>query len=185
MATDDRAVAIVGLLAAPDRLRVVAAIVLGASTVDEIKSATGLGVRAVGRALARLADAGLVIRDDERRHWVVEESFRRAAIEAAPDHKAEIFDATDDKAKVLRAFVRDGRLASIPAPLAKRRIVLDYLAQDFEPGQRYTERQVNAMLARWHDDVASLRRHLVDEEFLERDVGGAEYWRAGGSYAVE
>ncbi len=183
MATD--AVALIGLLAAPGRLRVVAAIVLGASTVDEIRSATGLGVREVGRALARLVDAGLVIRDEDGRHWLVEESFRQAAIEAAPDDKTDVFDAPEDASRVLRAFIRDARLVSIPATLTKRRIVLDYLVQDFEPGRRYTERQANALLARWHDDVASLRRYLVDEGFLEREGGGGDYWRAGGSYEVE
>ena len=184
-AAGDLAVTLVGLLAAPDRLRVVAAIVLGASTIDEMRVATGLEVRTIGRSLARLVDAGLVIRDDEGRHWVVEESFRQAAIDAAPDDKVEIFDATEDEAKVLRSFIRNGRLVSIPTTLGKRKIVLDYLAQEFEPGRRYTERQVNAMLARWHDDVASLRRFLVDEDFLERQGGGGDYWRAGGTYEVE
>jgi hypothetical protein len=57
--------------------------------------------------------------------------------------------------------------------------VLDVLAQEFEPGRRYPERTVNAILRRWHDDTASLRRFLVDEEFLARD--GGQYWRVGGT----
>jgi hypothetical protein len=176
---------IVGLLAEPTRLRVAAAVVLGASTVAEIRAATGFDRREVGRALARLIDGGLLLRDDEGRHWVVEQSFRLAAIEAAPDDKVVVFDAPDDDSKVLRSFIRDGRLASIPAALGKRRVVLDYLVQDFEPGRRYPERQVNTMLARWHEDTASLRRYMVDEGFLERDSGAGEYWRAGGSFEVE
>jgi hypothetical protein len=175
---------LVRLLAAPERLRVVAAIVLGASTVDEIRRATGLSTREIGRSLARLLDSGVVIRDEEGRHWLVEDLFRQAAIDAAPDQKAEAFEASEDASRVLRVFIRDGRLVSIPASLSKRRIVLDYLAQEFEPGRSYSERQVNAMLRRWHEDVASLRRYLVDEEFLEREEGGRAYWRAGGSFEV-
>ena len=133
MATEASGV-IIGSLAAPERRRVVAAIILGATTVEEVKSATGLGSRQVGRALARLVDAGLVIRDDDGRHWLVEEHFRQAAVALAPDDKAEVFDAPENSARVLRSFIRDGRLVSIPTANAKRRIVLDYLVQEFEPG---------------------------------------------------
>ena len=81
-------------------------------------------------------------------------------------------------AKVLRAFLVDGRLRSIPRPGRKRRIVMEYLAAAFEPGVRYPESQVNAVLRAWHDDVAALRRYLVDEGLLSRESG--QYWRSGG-----
>jgi hypothetical protein len=81
---------------------------------------------------------------------------------------------------VLRAFVRDGRLTSIPAARSKRIVVLDLLAQEFDPGRRYSEAVVNLILGRFNADVAALRRYLVDEGFLEREHG--EYWRAGGTY---
>ena len=80
---------------------------------------------------------------------------------------------------VLRRFVRDGRLVSIPAQRSKRLIVLDRLAQEFEVGRRYPERMVNELLGRWHRDTAALRRYLVDDGFLDRDAG--EYWRSGGT----
>ena len=52
-----------------------------------------------------------------------------------------------------------------------------FLAGRFEPGRRYAEREVNELLADDAPDVATLRRLLVDEGFLERDHGW--YWRAG------
>jgi hypothetical protein len=81
---------------------------------------------------------------------------------------------------VLRSFLRDGRLTAIPTQHSKRLVVLDRLAQDFDPGHRYTEREVNTILRRWHVDVAALRRYLVDDRFLDREHG--EYWRAGGTF---
>jgi hypothetical protein len=87
-----------------------------------------------------------------------------------------------DSENVLRRFVRDGRLVSIPAQRSKRLVVLDRLAQEFEVGRRYPERTVNELLGRWHRDTAALRRYLVDEGFLDREAG--EYWRAGGSVDV-
>ena len=53
------------------------------------------------------------------------------------------------------------------------------LAQEFEPGRRYSEPMVNLMLGKWHEDTAALRRYLVDEGFLDREAG--EYWRSGGT----
>jgi hypothetical protein len=79
----------------------------------------------------------------------------------------------------LRAFVRDGRVTAIPTKQAKRRLLLDALAQAFEPGVRYPERVVSDFLATVHDDYAALRRYLVDGEFLSRDHG--EYWRSAGT----
>ena len=88
-------------------------------------------------------------------------------------------DAADpESAKVLRAFVHDGRLTSIPTARSKRLVVLDVLAQEFELGQRYSEQMVNLMLGKWHADTAALRRYLVDEGFLDRESG--VYWRVEG-----
>jgi hypothetical protein len=80
---------------------------------------------------------------------------------------------------LLRVFVGDGRLAAIPARHARRRQLLDVIAQAFEPGVRYPENRVSAFLGALHPDFAALRRYLVDEEFLSRS--GGEYWRSGGT----
>ena len=92
-------------------------------------------------------------------------------------------DANSDAARrrVLETFLRDGRIVQIPRQHAKRRILLDLLAQEFEPGIRYSEAEVNKALARYHPDTAAWRRYLVDEEFMERDPTGTLYWRAGGT----
>lgn len=181
MASD--AAGIVGHLAHPDRRRVLAALILGANTADDVKRATGLGTRAVMTSLTRLVDSDLVLHDNEGNYWLVEDAFRLAVIDAQSVAPPEDLDGVPaDSARVLRAFVRDGRLKSIPAQHSKRLVVLDMLAQEFEPGERYSERKVNAMLRKWHDDTAALRRYLVDDGFLDREAG--EYWRAGGSVDI-
>ena len=76
------------------------------------------------------------------------------------------------------AFLPDGRLVSIPAAQGKRRVVLEHISAAFEPGVKYPERQVDAILRSWHPDHAALRRYLVDEGLLARDAGF--YWRIGG-----
>ncbi len=82
-------------------------------------------------------------------------------------------------ADVVGRFVQDGRLVVVPTRRHKRLLVLDHLAQSFEPGTYYPEPEVDAVLRTFHDDVAMLRRHLVDEGFLER--AGGVYRRCGGS----
>jgi hypothetical protein len=82
----------------------------------------------------------------------------------------------------LRPFVRDGRIVALPARQAKRVLLLDAVAQGFEPGVRYSEAAVSGFLATVHDDFAALRRYLVDEGFLSRDHG--EYWRSAGTVDV-
>lgn len=84
-----------------------------------------------------------------------------------------------DTEKVLRVFVKDGRLTAIPVKHSKRMVVLDWLSQSFEPGRRYSEQMVNLILGQRHPDTAALRRYLVDAGFLDRQSG--EYWRSGGT----
>ena len=72
--------------------------------------------------------------------------------------------------KVIADFTRpDGSLKEIPAQRKKLEAVLRYVVRDFEPGKRYTEKQVNEILSRFHADTASLRRELVASKLMERE----------------
>ena len=175
------AATIVGLLADDDRRRVFAALVLGGSTLDEVRESTGLTSRQAATALARMVAGDLVVRSDRGEHVLLGAAFRLAAAAAAPERRAPdpTDDVPEDDARILRRYFRGGRLTQIPSQRARRWVVLDRLAQEFDVGSRYSERQVNAILRRFHEDVASLRRFLVDEGFLDR--AGGEYWRSGGS----
>jgi hypothetical protein len=80
----------------------------------------------------------------------------------------------------LRPFTSHGRIGALPARQARRHLLLDKIAQAFEPGVRYSESQVSLFLGALHADYAALRRYLVDEEFLSRSSEG-QYWRSGGT----
>lgn len=177
---------VVGLLAEADRLRVVAALVLGATTADSAAEAAGLDHRRTVRALERLIAGGLVEGTPGEGLRVRAERFKDIARDVAakrPTVAPEDLGATPEQAEVLRNFLTDGRLTSIPVQRAKRRVVLDFISGQFEPGRAYPERDVNFMLGKLHRDYAALRRYLVDEEFLERRDGF--YWRAGGTFDVD
>jgi hypothetical protein len=89
-------------------------------------------------------------------------------------------DLNRDLPSQLRPFVRDGRISAFPAKRAIRLLLLDEVAQAFEPGRRYPERAVNEILKALHDDHAALRRYLIDEDLLSRTPDGT-YWRSGGT----
>jgi hypothetical protein len=80
----------------------------------------------------------------------------------------------------LRPFIRDGRITAMPAKRIRRRLLLDQVAQAFEPGRTYAEPAVDEILKTVFDDHCTLRRYLVDESFLSRTAAGV-YWRVGGT----
>jgi hypothetical protein len=177
---------LLALLAEPDRLRALAAVVLGAGTVPEVARRAGLEPRAAARALSRLVAGGLLADEAGRGYRVRADVLRAAAIRPAAGDRA---PAGSPREEVLRRFVRDGRLVAMPAAHGKRQVVLDHLAGLFEPGRRYPEPEVNQLLAGYHPDYAMLRRYLVDDGFLDRAdepaPSGARsvkvYWRSGGT----
>ncbi|MBN1936775.1 MAG: metalloregulator ArsR/SmtB family transcription factor [Anaerolineae bacterium] len=73
--------------------------------------------------------------------------------------------------KVLKTFFRQGRLTQIPAQLKKQLIVLEKMAQEFEPNRAYDEHEVNQILLEFNEDVAALRRGLVSYNLLTREQG--------------
>jgi hypothetical protein len=74
--------------------------------------------------------------------------------------------------KVERAFLRDGRLVSIPAKPGKRDLLLPLILDRCFPEDRdYEEKEVNMRLALLHADVAALRRYLVDGRWMTREAG--------------
>jgi hypothetical protein len=165
-------------------MRVAAALVLGYSRIDDIVRASGVPARSVHAAISRLVAGGLVVEDGSSGYRFAIEQLKvtaRSAAESRPAH--EDIDAPADAARVLRSFFREERLAGIPAVHSKRLVVLDYLSQAFEPGRRYREKEVNEILGRVHEDVAALRRYMVDDGFMNRS--GGVYWRAGGTFDVD
>ena len=170
---------IVGLLADPSRRRIVAALTLAdeSCTAAQVAELAGISLREAVDGLDRLGD--LVLKDGQM--WSLDaDAFQVAArAEAAAPAPSEFGDEPDDIARVLDIAFADGKLVNFPTKRSKRLIVLDHLVQRFEIGQHYPEADVNESLRQVHDDVAMLRRWMVDEQMLDRS--GGMYWRCGGS----
>ena len=164
---------VLGDLADTNRLRVLAAVVLGESRIAGIAERASLTEDEVARALGHLLSAGIVVQDETGLRVDTHVFADAARTVSAPRVRPDLSDATPEQAAVLRNFVAgDGRVASLPARAAKRRLVLEYVAATrFEPKREYGEHEVNAVLEDVHDDYVTLRRYLVDAGLLERSAG--------------
>jgi len=110
------------------------------------------------------------------REWRVERGQLLAWLESHSNQRGK----SSPDAKVLDVFFdAAGRLTSLPAQRKKRLVVVARLAEEFERGRVYSEPQVNAVIRRFHDDVASIRRLLLEEKHLVRTRDGKTYKRTG------
>ncbi len=172
-------------LADPGRLAVAGLIAAAPRTVADLAGALAERPDRVRRHLSRLTASGIVRVDEDRRTYRLDASgLRAAAREVGPPREPGVaLGAVDeDEETVLRQYFRGGRLREIPARRAKRLVVLERLALEFEVGIRYPEAEVRRVLERFHPDHAALRRYLVDEGYLGRER--SVYWRTGGRVEV-
>lgn len=162
----------------PVRLAILGRAAVGPVDGDELAAALGEDRRKVRREIGRLVETGLLTREltlDRASLRAVAQAFPQAA----PADPALLSGPwNEEEARQLAQFFSGSRLVDLPANRGKRRLVLERLAQEFEPGLRYDERTVNSMLQVFHSDHTTLRRYLVDEGFLTRAEG--VYWRTGG-----
>jgi len=190
---------LVAVLADTAKLRVFSALALDRSatglTLAQAAEAAGVGQAEAHKALANLTALGLARRvyapepesdPGSERYAASPDVFRASLSELnrkRDEAAAKAFSTTDPaRLSVLLNSFRDGKLVYLPEKFGKRQIVLEEVAQSFEPGTRYAEAEVNLVLRGLYPDFAALRRYLVDSAFLSREDGF--YWRSGGTVSV-
>ncbi len=164
----ERLAQLFGAMAEPARLRILGVLAGGEATGTELSDKLGLTPATISHHMARLVAAGIVAvrAEAQRRFYRLDHAALRSPLMGERRGPA----ASDDE-KTLRDFFAGERLKQIPASRKKRVVVLRRLVIRFIPGQTYTEREVNDLLRPAHDDVATLRRELVDYGFMNRPDG--------------
>jgi biotin operon repressor len=170
-------------LADANRLKMVALLSRQGYSVEELAALLDLKPPTVSHHLSRLAQAGLVTARAEGYYSIYQ--LDKGALEAAARSlfsseqmtaAAGDVDLDTYARKVLASFsLPDGRLKEIPAQRRKLEVILRHVVKVFDPDLRYTEKQVNQALSRFHEDTATLRRELVGYGLLQRTNAG-EYW---------
>ena len=85
------------------------------------------------------------------------------------------FTITPVTEQIDQFFRPDGTLISIPAKSIKRIAVLHHIASDLSPDTKYPEKDLNLIIAKYHDDTAAIRRYMIEFGILERDIASV-YW---------
>ncbi len=174
------------LLLDVDRLAIAGALAVRPQSTDELVETTSLDRKVVLAVIGDLRSVGLVTADEHGVYSLDDRAIRLAARQAAeieiPMDPIMGYGMSDDERQVLERFFSGRILNEIPTQRAKRLIVLQRLALEFDVGRRYTEFEVNEVLGAFHADWSALRRGLVDEDLLDREpaAGGNLYWRSGG-----
>ena len=171
-------------MADSNRLKIIGLLARQGYSVEELAALLNLKASTISHHLSKLAEVGLVTARAEGYYSVYQ--LDRQALEdtarslfsteqiaaVAKDVDLEAYDS-----KVLANFsLPDGSLIEIPAQRKKLEVVLRYVVKAFQPDVKYTEKQVNEILFRFHEDTATLRRELVGYGLMKRAVGGEDYW---------
>ena len=185
-ARTDELVAFFKALSDPNRLKIVALLVAGERSVEQLAAKLGLTSPTVSHHLARLSAIGLVSARAEGYYSIyrLEEGALAAMAlrllndttlpAVAADVEMDAFDR-----KVLATYLdAEGRIHAFPAQRKKELAILRHVVKAFEPGRRYSEKETNTLLRRFSADTARLRRYLVDFGFMHRQGGGGDYWTA-------
>jgi len=167
-------------LANEKRIQIIALIHDRGLSVEEIASAVELTPATVSHHLSLLKEAGLVQATSEQYYTIYRFTSQPlfdalAALSTAPPAADLSVDLAKYDRKVLGDFLVDGKLKAIPAQRKKRDVILRFLAEQFADDRTYTEREVNIIIADFHDDFATLRRELIMSRLMHRDQG--IYWR--------
>ena len=163
------------------RLRLIGHLANGERSVGELAQLLDLKEPTVSHHLAELKELGLVTVRAEGNMRIYQlnakalESISKD-IFARPNLAALVPKSEmNEEERVLRVWVKDGRIVDIPAQEKKKQIVIRWLAGQIDPARRWTEREFSEWLSQFNEDYAVLRRYLVDSGYMARENG--IYWR--------
>lgn len=180
--TENEAIRLFKCLADKSRLQILKSLAIEDMYVERLAERLGITAATVSFHLKKLADAGAVC--SYKSQYYTMYSLRKEIFETSildilneDSDEAELREQRDAeyRQRVIDSFFEYGKLKSIPAQRKKERIILEVIADAFEPGRIYTEREVNIIIAGFHDDFCTIRRDMIAEKLLERN--NSEYWR--------
>jgi len=169
-------------LADANRLKIIGLLARQPYSVEQLAALLDLKPPTVSHHLAKLSEAGLVGAKAEgyySMYHLDEAALKKTRLlfsqfdlsEAVADVDMDAYDR-----KVVKDYsLANGRLKTIPAQRKKLDAILRYVVRAFEPERRYREKEVNAILGRYHHDTATLRRELIGCGLMKRE--GGDYWR--------
>ncbi|HEX5199016.1 DUF2087 domain-containing protein [Paractinoplanes rhizophilus] len=171
-----RAAEILAQLSAPQRLAAFAELVKRGkegATLAELAYALDVPVQQAGEACARLTGAGLATGTGNGVYRADLDAVRQAV--RAVDRMQPITPLLAEYPN-LKGFFAHGRLTALPPTLSDRyQQIGELFARFLALDGLHTEDEINRRLTAVTDDVAGVRRMLVETGWLERDRAGTTY----------
>ncbi len=169
-------------LADKSRLQILKSLAVEDMYVERLAERLGLTPSTISFHLKKLSDAGAVTAYKNQYYMMYslnKEIFQTSILEILQQESDEAQKQAkrdaDYRQRVIDAFFEYGKLKSIPTQRKKERIILEVIAKAFDFDRIYSEREVNLIIADFHDDFCTIRRDMVGERLLGRN--GMEYWR--------
>lgn len=146
--------------------------------VELLSERLGLSTSTISFHLKKLMDANIVSSKKEQYYTMYrlnEDIFKVNLEDLIKDSKneEEILNQREEKYRkgVIESFFKYNKLKNIPVQKKKKQIVLEKIVEIFEWNRTYTEKEVNLLIADFHDDFCTIRRDLIGFNLMERKDG--------------
>ena len=176
--TEEQALKLFKGLADRSRLQILKSLLEEDMYVERLAQRLELTPATVSFHLKKLMDAGAVSSRLEQYYTMYsinKEVFQCRILDILGEKSSDAQRQQEREARyrqrVLDSFFEYGRLKSIPAQRKKERICLEEIAKELELGRPYSERELNQVLLRFHQDYCTLRRDMISEGILRREEG--------------
>ena len=174
----DERVRLFKVLGDKSRIKIINSLIKEPMYVELISERLGLNPSTVSFHLKKLEHIGLV-RSEKEQYYVMyyldkqklDFNLLKEITETATPTKTEEQREELYRRKIIDNFFVDGKLQSIPVQRKKRNVILEKIAEDFEVGKPYTEKEVNIKIMQYHDDFCTIRREFIMTRLFQRDQG--------------
>ena len=174
--TEQKAIALFKCLADKSRIQILKSLMTEDMYVERLAERIGVTPATVSFHLKKLEEVGAVKSKRDQYYTMYsinQDVFNVAILDILKEESEEITlqKERDEiyRKKVIDSFFEYGKLKSIPSQRKKERIVLEEIAKSFETGREYTEREVNIIIADFHDDFCTIRRDMISEVIIARE----------------
>ncbi|MBR3381822.1 MAG: metalloregulator ArsR/SmtB family transcription factor [Clostridia bacterium] len=176
--TRENALKLFKCLSDMSRLRIVQSLTLGEMYTELLAERLELTPSTVSFHMKKLEDAGVVVSRKEQYYTVY--SLNRGILEqtvfqvvtSEPDEIDEQQKREEQyRQKVIKAFFDYDKLRSIPVQRKKKLICYERIAERFEIGRVYEEKEVNEIISPIHEDYCTIRRDMISEGIFKREDG--------------
>ncbi|TAH74799.1 MAG: metalloregulator ArsR/SmtB family transcription factor [Anaerolineaceae bacterium] len=172
---EDNVIKLFKCLSDKSRLQILKSLIHEDMYVELLAERLDLAPSTISFHLKKLEDANAVTSRKEQYYNIYsinKEVFKASILDIIKEEstEADLQKEREDnyRKKVIENFFEYGKLKNIPAQRKKRLIILEEIAKAFQPEREYTEREVNIIIADFHDDFCTLRREMVGENILTR-----------------